>query len=327
MSNQRYLILGSNSNAGNHFVNYCVEKDLNIVQTSRSVMNEDKFLANISIKKAPFYKVDLNKDIDHLRALCNDYQPTTIINFASQSMVAESWDHPKHWIQTNISATLELFELLREQKKLEKYIHFSTPEVYGNASGEVNENYPFNPSTPYAVTRACGDMFAKIWNKQHKVPTIITRAANVYGEGQKLYRIIPKTIHCLKNQIKIPLHGGGVTRRSFIHSWDVADALKVISDRGIIGKTYHIVGDNYLSIRDLVEKICITMDYNFDLSVKVSPDRLGKDLDYSLASNNLSELGWRASVPLDVGIKKVIKWYEKNLNNFESNDIQYHHIE
>jgi dTDP-glucose 4,6-dehydratase len=324
MSKERYLVLGSNSNAGNHFVSHCIKNKIAVFSTSRSEINSEKYLADRDVINAPYLKLDINENLSDLIKIFTDFKPTVVINFSSQSMVAESWENPQHWIKTNISSTLSLYQILAKQS-LSKYIHFSTPEVYGNASGEVNEMHFYNPSTPYAVTRACGDMFAKIWCNQYNLPIVITRAANVYGEGQKLYRIIPKTIYSLQNGIKIPLHGGGLTRRSFIHSADVAQALEILSKKSIVGETYHIVGENYLSIRQLVAIICNKMGFRFDDVIVVGPERPGKDLDYSLSCHKLKKLDWYPRISLESGIDRMISWFKKNQNKFDVSELNYNH--
>ena len=324
MSNERYLVLGSNSNAGNHFIKHCIKNKIAVFSTSRSEINAEKYLADRDVKNVPFLKLDINRNLSDLIKILSDFKPTIVVNFASQSMVAESWENPQHWVKTNISSTLSLYQILANYS-LSKYIHFSTPEVYGNASGEVDEMYFYNPSTPYAVTRACGDMLAKIWCTQYGLPVVITRAANVYGEGQKLYRIIPKTIYSLKSGIKIPLHGGGLTRRSFIHSADVAEALEILSKKGNVGNTYHIVGDNYLSIRELVEIICNKMGYKFDDVTVNGQERPGKDLDYSLSGIKIKKLDWHPNISLEAGIDRMISWFKKYQNNFDISDLNYHH--
>ena len=171
-------------------------------------------------------------------------------------MVAESWLNPEHWYMTNTLSTIKLHDQLRKLDFLEKYVHISTPEVYGNCSGFISENTPFNPSTPYATSRAATDMSLRNFFNAYKFPVVTTRAANVYGPGQQLYRIIPKTIISILMGGKIQLHGGGYSTRSFVHIDDVSDATWKIMLRGKNGEDYHISTDVVISIRDLVEKIC-----------------------------------------------------------------------
>ena len=111
-------------------------------------------------------------------------------------MVGESWLNPDHWMMTNVVSTVRLHDRLRSFDFLERYVHVTTPEVYGSTEGWVREDAPFNPSTPYAVSRAAGDMSLRTYFATYGFPVVFTRAANVYGPGQQLYRIIPRTILC-----------------------------------------------------------------------------------------------------------------------------------
>lgn len=321
----KVLAIGSNSCAGSHFVSHCLNEKIQVFATSRSPENSQTFLA---YKKGAceYHQIDINTDLIKLKLLIQKYKPNVVINFASQSMVGESWENPQHWVRTNISSTLELYKLISEFSFIEKFIHFSTPEVYGNATNRIDENHSFNPSTPYAVTRAAGDEFGKIWAKNYKMPFIITRAGNVYGEAQRIYRIIPKTIYSSYHNLKIPLHGGGFTRRNFVHGDDISSGLIKIIEHGNNLETYHISSPEYISIKDLVLRIYEMTGKNQPESwVEAAQDRPGKDLDYSLGDEKLRQLGWSNKVSLDEGIKRVINWYNDQKNSFTSADLQYVH--
>ncbi len=185
-------------------------------------------------------------------ALLERERPAYVVNFAAQSMVAESWLHPEHWFMTNVVSTVRLHDRLRAMKFLERYVHVSTPEVYGSTSGDVREDAPFNPSTPYAVSRAAADMSLRTFHAAYGFPVVYTRAANVYGAGQQLYRIVPRTILNARLGRKLQLHGGGTSERSFIHVMDVADATYRIACNGKNGDAYHISTDRIVSIHNLV---------------------------------------------------------------------------
>jgi dTDP-glucose 4,6-dehydratase len=148
--------------------------------------------------------------------LINREKPSFVINFAAQSMVGESWINPDHWFMTNVVSTVRFHERLRRCAFVKKYVHVTTPEVYGSTSGLVNENALFNPSTPYAVSRAAADMSLKTFFAAYRFPVVFTRAANVFGPGQRLYRLVPKTILFINLGKKLQLHGGGYSERSFI---------------------------------------------------------------------------------------------------------------
>ncbi len=174
--------------------------------------------------KVRFQRIDLNHDLDALKALLAAERPTHVVNFAAQSMVGESWLNPDHWMMTNVVSTVRLHELLRNYDGLERYVHVTTPEVYGSTEGWVTEDAPFNPSTPYAVSRAAGDMSLRTYFANYQFPVVFTRAANVYGPGQQLYRIVPRTIVAAMGGQKLRLDGGGKSVRVFIHMTDVSDA-------------------------------------------------------------------------------------------------------
>jgi dTDP-glucose 4,6-dehydratase len=230
-------------------------------------------------------------------------------------MVGQSWEFPEHWFQTNVVSSVKLHNLLRNKDHLEKYIHISTPEVYGSCSGFVTEDQAFNPSTPYAVSRAAADMSLKTFFDVHGFPVVTTRAANVYGEGQPLYRIIPKTIISIFKGEKLPLHGGGHSRRSFIHMDDVSSATLKIGQNGQNGESYHISTNDIVSIRELVSTICRELGMSLEEACEISEDRPGKDAAYLLSSEKLrQECGWQDEVALDQGITRTIEWATKHKN-------------
>ena len=321
------LVLGSNSCAGSHYVKYLQENDLFCVATSRSKENEQKFLAYKKSKSQIYIKLDINKDLKKIPQLSAKYDIDCVVNFASQSMVAESWTNPLHWMKTNCTSTIKLLIQLAKIKNLKAYIHFSTPEVYGNTNTWVRENCGVSPSTPYAATRALGDFFVKMWGNKYNLPFIITRAANVYGEGQKLYRIIPRTFHYLNTNKRIPLHGGGKTERSFIHCEDVSRAIITILNSKITHTCFHISPKEKISIKNLVSKICKLENKMLKNSIVSSADRPGKDLKYMLDPYKLQKIGWEPKIHLDDGLDRMRNWYLKNQRSFRESDEKYLHKE
>src|SRR6202012_4254260 len=183
-----------------------------VLATSRSEEAHDAFLPYKWEKrpgKVRFQRIDLNHDLSALKSLLARERPTHVVNFAAQSMVGESWQNPDHWMMTNVVSAVRLHELLRNYDGLERYVHVTTPEVYGSTDGWVTENAPFNPSTPYAVSRAAGDMSLRTYFANYQFPVVFTRAANVYGPGQQLYRIIPRTIVAAMGGWRVGSAGGG----------------------------------------------------------------------------------------------------------------------
>jgi len=311
----RFLVLGSNSFSGATYCDELAKAGHEVIATSRSPEPHEAFLPyrwGRQRDAVRFVKLDINHDLDTLDALLKAERPTHVVNFAAQSMVGESWRHPEHWMMTNAVSTTLLFERLRRYDALQRYVHVTTPEVYGSTDGWVREDAPFNPTTPYAVSRAAGDMQLRIVVAQYDFPAVSTRAANVYGPGQQTYRIIPRTILSAMAGRKLQLHGGGKSIRSFIHMKDVSEATTRIALDGRVGETYHISTDRMVSIRDLVAMILTGLGKDFDSSVEIAPERAGKDQAYMLDSSKLrSELGWRDRVTLEAGIAECVAWAER----------------
>lgn len=311
----KFLVLGSNSFSGATFAAHLAAHGHEVLATSRSPEPHAAFLpykwpeATGSVR---YERIDINHDLDRLDALLHRERPTHVVNFAAQSMVGESWQHPDHWMMTNVVSTVRLHEHLRRYDGLQRYVHVTTPEVYGSTEGWVREDHPFNPSTPYAVSRAAGDMSLRTYHQAYDFPVVFTRAANVYGPAQQLYRIIPRTVLAAIGGQKLRLDGGGVSVRVFIHMRDVADATLRIALHGHPGSCYHISGYELVSIRQLVETILQRLGRRFEDCVEIGPERPGKDTAYMLDSFKLrSELGWRDRVSLAEGIDDVIAWAER----------------
>jgi dTDP-glucose 4,6-dehydratase len=162
--------------------------------------------------------------------------------------------------------------------------------------------------------------------KAYHFPVVFTRAANVYGPGQQLYRIIPRTMLFARLGKKLPLHGGGHSVRSFVHIKDVADATLRVAQHGVSGETYHISTRETVSIRGLVEQICVSMGKKFEEVVEVSEDRLGKDEAYLLDSRKIrNDLGWTDRLSLEEGILHALEWLDNNLEILQKQPDSYIH--
>lgn len=327
--NERYLVLGSNSFSGAHFVNHALQQGAEVVGVSRSEEPNPVFLPyrwSGPATQFRFHRCDLNHDLSELMDLTRQFRPAYVVNFAAQSMVAESWDHPEQWFQTNIVAQVALHNELRKLPFLQRYVHVSTPEVYGSCRGNVTEEQPFHPSTPYAVSRAACDLSLRTFQLNYNFPVVSTRAANVYGPGQRLYRIIPRTILYLRLGKKIPLHGGGTSVRSFIHIRDVVEGTRLAALRGEIGDCFHLATPDSLSIRELVELICRRVGVAFDEAVEVVGERPGKDQAYLLDTTRArTRLGWSDSVSLEEGIKETLAWVDEHLGVLQHEALEYIH--
>ena len=324
-----FLVLGANSFSGAYFCDFLLQNGYDVNATSRSDQPHAAFLPYLwhgYSGKFRFVKIDINHHLEELQQLLNTEKPTHIINFAAQSMVGESWLYPEHWMMTNVVSTVRLHEVLRRYDRLVRYVHVTTPEVYGSTEGWVKEDCLYNPSTPYAVSRAAGDMSLKTYVQQYQFPALMTRAANVYGPGQQLYRIIPRTIFAAMTGQKLRLDGGGKSVRVFIHMKDVAEATLKIALNGTVGEAYHISGYELVSIRTVVEIILNSLNKNFDDCVEMAPERPGKDTAYTLDSFKLrTELGWQDKIPLVEGIQQTVEWMRKFEKDLPHLPYKYEH--
>ena len=323
------LVLASNSFSGSSFVNHLLTADHKVIGVSRSVENLPIFSLyqnHKNFKNFTFKQVDLNSDTNSIAEIISKHQVEFVFNFAAQSMVAQSWDSPEHWYQTNVVGLSNLCKLLIEEKSIKKFVHFTTPEVYGSTSGWLKESFNFAPSTPYAISRAAGDWHLKALFENYGFPVIFTRAANVYGPGQQLYRVIPKTILSALTGKKLSLHGGGKSIRSFIHINDVSTALTAIMNTGVVGQSYHISTNEMISIFDLVQELASLLGVEVDELIQQGPERAGKDFAYQLSSEKIrNELGWRDQVTLGNGLEDTLAWAKSNLDTLKVLSDTYEH--
>lgn len=325
---EKAVVIGSNSFSGASFVDHLLSEGLEVIGISRSPEANPIFLPyrRRTMMSFRFFQLDLNHHLTEIMDRINTFRPDYVVNFAAQSMVAESWQHPEHWFQTNTVATVKLHDRLRHADYLKKYVHISTPEVYGTCQGLVPESTHYNPSTPYAVSRAATDMSLMSFFNAYGFPVAFTRAANVYGPGQQLYRIIPRTILFFLIGRRLQLHGGGHSVRSFIHIRDVADGTLRVARQASPGEIYHFSTARSISIRALVEMIAARLAVSFEKNVDMVGERLGKDAAYLLDSTSAREkLQWRDQISLEQGIEETIAWVRDNLEEIVKYPFDYIH--
>lgn len=330
---ERILVIGSNSFSGASFVAHALEAGATVWGVSRSQEPHAAFLpyrwgatAALATERFRFHQLDLNQDTDRIADATAEFRPEFVVNFAAQSMVAESWLHPEHWYQTNVMANVRLHERLRQMEFLRRYVHVSTPEVYGSCQGNVTEDAPLNPSTPYAASRAACDLHLRTFLQNYRFPVVFTRAANVFGPGQQLYRIIPRTLLFLRTGRRLQLHGGGHSVRSFIHIRDVSEGTLRVARQGVPGEVYHLATRVTHSIRQVVELLCHRLGVPFDQAVDVVGERPGKDAAYLLDTTKArTTLGWTDTIPFERGVEETIAWVDTHFDALRTQPWDYQH--
>jgi dTDP-glucose 4,6-dehydratase len=318
------LILGSNSFSGSMCLRYLIDNGLPSIGIARNNNLPDVY--NPNEKKEGFKEFALGDSFNpkEVVEICESEKVTHIFNFVAQSMVAQSWKNPGLWYQTNVVWLAKLVNALQSWGKTRIFLQFSTPEVYGNTPDWQSENWDFTPSTPYAISRAAGDLHLRALAQHFSFPVIFTRTANIYGPYQPLYRVVPKAMFYAYHKLKFPLDGRGTSVRSFVYMEDVASALLKIAKKGQIGDTYHISTESAISIYDLVRKIYLLFGIQSEDIFEFTDDRAGKDSKYLLDSGKLRKnFNWVETETLESGLLKTKDWLERNISALEQLPLDY----
>ena len=330
MNQRKIVVLGANSFSGQDFVDLLLDdSDNDVLGISRSPQRGPEFIRHLSRDTAGRYRyaaIDMNASLPELLQLLDAERPQWIVNFAAQSEVAPSWENPQHWFQTNTVALAELVNHLRRVDYVERYLHVSSPEVYGSCEGTVTEDTAFRPSTPYAASKAAADLLLATFRRQFSFPLVTVRATNVYGPGQQLFKIIPRSVLYIKSGRRIGLHGGGVAVKSYIHIRDVSRGELAILKAGRVGEIYHLSPDQGVSVRHVVETICARLAAEFDECVDLVDERPGQDAAYVIDSTKARrELGWTPQVGFAEGVDEVVRWVEENWDVLKRASWDYEH--
>jgi dTDP-glucose 4,6-dehydratase len=280
---------------------------------------------NISknIKNYKFYKLNINSKY-LITKILKRYSPSIIFNVAAETHVDRSIDGPKEFIRSNILGVFNLLEAIRVYKKKIKLIHISTDEVYGDIkkNKKSKELDAYNPSSPYAASKASSDLIIKSYIRTYKLPAIITNCCNNFGPNQYPEKLIPTIIYKIINKEPIPIYGKGGNVREWIYVKDHCNALIKIAEKGIIGENYNIGSEVILNNIQIVNKIIsifkkITDSRNIKSKIHFVRDRPGHDLRYCLDSSKIrNKLKWRCKSNFDEKINETIIWY---INKFKTN--------
>lgn len=250
--------------------------------------------------------------------------PTMIIHFAAESHVDTSFGNSFKFTETNIMGTHVLLESARRYGRIRKFVHMSTDEVYGSVDDNTTctEAAMFKPSNPYSASKAAAEMLCNAYVMSFKLPIIIVRCNNAVSKYQHREKLIPMCIECIMTGQKIPIHGQGNSKRTFIHTEDIARAFEVISIKGNVDEIYNIGSTYEYTVLEVVEKVLRMMRPGDELSdwVDYVSDRDFQDYRYSVDIWKLRELGWKEHVNFDEALQRVISfWCQKA--SFRSSDI------
>jgi dTDP-glucose 4,6-dehydratase len=275
-----------------------------------------------------FVKADI-RDRAALDAAFELHKPDAIMHLAAESHVDRSIDGPGMFIDTNITGTYTLLEATRahwlEQERPEgfRFHHVSTDEVFGSlgATGMFTEETPYDPRSPYSASKAASDHLVRAWGETYGLPVVLSNCSNNYGPFHFPEKLIPVVILNALAGKAIPVYGTGENIRDWLFVEDHADALLNVLQKGTVGRSYNIGGENEVKNIDLVRMICAILDSKRpattpyrDLITFVT-DRPGHDARYAIDPVRIrEELGWWPSVTLEQGLEKTVQWYLDNEN-------------
>lgn len=322
-------VIGANSFAGQDLIDLLLDNPSNqIVGVSRSPLRSAAFsrFRNRDAQRLDFHQLDLNQQMPEVFDLLDSYEPAWIVNFAAQTEVAPSWDRPEDWFRTNCAALAELIGYLRSAPYLRRFLHVSSPEVYGSCRGVVREDTAYHPTTPYATSKAAADMLLSTFRHQFGFPVLTMRPTSLYGPGQQLHKIIPRSVLYILSGKTIPLHGGGHAIRSYIHVRDVSRGALAILERGEIGQLYHLSPEQGVEVRQVVATVAEKLNARFEDVVEIVDDRPGQDAAHVIDSSLAREtLDWQPRIRFDDGVDEVISWVQTNEDEFNAESWVYHH--
>ena len=308
------------------------------ISRGQTIINVDALtyaacLENIaSVSQNPLYKfekVDI-RDRDDLDRMFLKYEPDLVMHLAAESHVDRSIDAPADFIETNITGTFNMLEAARKywdakgKPNAFRFHHISTDEVFGSLPAsktiQFTENTAYDPRSPYAASKASADHLVRAWHETYGLPVVITNCSNNYGPFHFPEKLIPVVILNALADKPLPIYGDGANVRDWLFVEDHADALLLVLEKGQVGRSYNIGGENELSNLELVNKICEILDRMRPRSggryadlITFVPDRPGHDERYAIDPSRMQrELGWRPSVTIDEGLEFTVRWYLDN---------------
>lgn len=327
---EKLLVIGASSFAGQDFVRAALESGKYQVFCQSRTFKQSFFIGYDQTKVTHIY-CDLNKSTDGFLESIDRIQPDYIVNFAAQSEVPFSWDNPDHWYTTNCVFVAKLAKFLSNKTWLKKYLHVSSPELYGSQEREVNENCAPNPSTPYAASKLAGDTCLQLYYRQFGLPALFIRAANYIGARQQIFKITPRSILWMLQGKKIPLHGGGTSQRAFTDISDVSKGELLLLERGVPGEVYHLANHEMTSVIDIASMVYLELKERGKIfgfledHIEDVAQRPGNDKAYVLNCDKIKSLGWVSEISVRQSINQTIDWVLTNYAEIEKLPLTYQH--
>ena len=323
---KKIIVTGGLGFIGSNLIDLLLKKNFFVINVDKATYSSNYY--NVKefkkSKKYKFIKLDIKNK--KFKNILYRYKPHGIFNLAAETHVDRSIDNPDSFIQTNIIGVYNLLEIFRNYSKTNKskLIHVSTDEVYGDIlTGRSHEKYPYQPSSPYAASKAASDHLVSSYVRTYKIPAIVTNCSNNYGPKQHPEKLIPKLIYNILNNKPLPIYGKGTNSREWIYVKDHCEALINVFQKGKVGEFYNIGSNKNLNNLEICKRLIkISKKLHLqDKNVKIIfiKDRPGHDIRYALNSNKIkNKLKWQPKTNFEKGIKLTFDWYNNNKKYYKS---------
>ncbi len=322
---KKIVVTGGLGFIGSNLIELLIKKNYFVINIDKSTYSSNFYNVKEfkSLKNYKFFKCNIGNK--KFYKILKKYKPSCIFNLAAETHVDRSIDNPANFINSNI---VDVYKLLESFKKFVKnhkckLIHISTDEVYGDIlNGRSTEKFPYNPSSPYAASKAASDHLVNSYIKTYKIPAIVTNCSNNYGPKQHPEKLIPKLIFNILNDRYLPIYGKGLNSREWIYVKDHCEALYKTFLNGKIGSFYNIGSNKNLNniqvTKELLKIAKKTIKVGKKVRIKFIKDRPGHDKRYALNSKKIiKELNWMPKTNFNKGLTLTFEWYKDNKNYYK----------
>ena len=324
----KILVTGGSGFIGSAVVRLAISRGHHVVNVD--AMTYAGCAENVaSVADSPLYAFEQTdiRDRSALDAVFAKHEPDSVMHLAAESHVDRSIDGPGDFIETNITGTYNMLEVARAYwESLDKvdtfrFHHISTDEVFGSLgdTGMFTEDTPYDPRSPYSASKASSDHLVRAWHETYDLPVVLTNCSNNYGPYHFPEKLVPVVILNALAGKDIPVYGEGLNVRDWLYVEDHADALLLVMEKGTVGRSYNIGGENEARNIDLVKTICGILDEKrpknskYEEQITYVADRAGHDLRYAIDPSRIrNDLGWRPSVTVEEGLERTVQWYLDN---------------